>query len=235
MVRHEGVRGQFGGFPALVLRGRLRYIGAAGIVAIPAFWRHRASAGVPWLDCWTGFLTPWKGFAKSCRQLLPSLPAMVDGHLIGRGDLVIEGAAPLRDAQPGQITLVDGGEKNQNLADCRAAAVIAPRSFTPRRCRPSRWPDAHRAFAAVVAFFQPRPPPRRIGVSPLAAVSPTAKLGADVDVHPLCHHRRRRDDRRRLDDPLRRAHHGRLADRRERDHLPQRRALRKHGRRPALR
>ena len=66
-----------------------------------------------------------------CRRLLPSLPALVDGQLLGRGDLMIDGAAPLCDAQPGQITLVDGGEKNQNLAACRAAAVIAPRSFTP--------------------------------------------------------------------------------------------------------
>jgi UDP-3-O-[3-hydroxymyristoyl] glucosamine N-acyltransferase len=36
----------------------------------------------------------------------------------------------------------------------------------------------------VVAYFQPLRRPRRIGISPLASVSPTAQLAADVDVHP---------------------------------------------------
>ena len=97
---------------------------------------------------------------------LAQLAAMVDGHLIGRGDLIIEGAAPLRDAQPGQITLIDGGDKQQSLETCRAAAVIAPQSFTPLGMPAIQVQDAHRAFAAVVAFFHPPPPPPRIGVSP---------------------------------------------------------------------
>jgi UDP-3-O-[3-hydroxymyristoyl] glucosamine N-acyltransferase len=115
---------------------------------------------------------------------LAQLATMVDGHLLGCGDLIIQGAAPLRDAQPGQITLVDGSEKNQNLATCRAAAVIAPRTFNPQGLPAIQVNDAHRAFAVVVAYFQPLRRPRRIGISPLASVSPTAQLAADVDVHP---------------------------------------------------
>ncbi len=116
---------------------------------------------------------------------LAQLAVLVDGQLFGCGDLVIEGAAPLCDAQPGQITLIDGGEKGPDLAACRAAAVIAPRSFTPAGLPTIQVQDAHRAFAAVVAFFQPQRRQPRIGVSPQACVSPTAKLGDDVDVYPL--------------------------------------------------
>ena len=90
---------------------------------------------------------------------LAQLAAMVDGHLLGCGDLVIQGAAPLRDAQPGQITLVDGGEKSQNLAACRAAAVIAPRTFTPAGLPAIQVNDAHRAFAVVVAYLSTAAPP----------------------------------------------------------------------------
>ena len=97
----------------------------------------------------------------------------------------MQGPRPCGDAQPGQITLVDGGEKNQNLADCQAAAVVAPRSFTPGGLPAIQVADAHRAFAAIVAFFQQRPRQQRIGVSPLAVVSPTAKLAGDVDIHPF--------------------------------------------------
>jgi UDP-3-O-[3-hydroxymyristoyl] glucosamine N-acyltransferase len=116
---------------------------------------------------------------------LAQLADMVDGQLLGSGDLVIDGAAPLRDAQPGQITMVDGGEKNQNLTACRAAAVISPRSFTPNGVPVIQVNDAHRAFAAVVAYFQPRRRKRRIGVSAQASVSPTAKLADNVDVYPF--------------------------------------------------
>ena len=44
--------------------------------------------------------------------------------------------------------------------------------------------DLHRAFSRIVLHFRPPRAVKRIGVSPLAAVSPTAALGPDVDVHP---------------------------------------------------
>jgi UDP-3-O-[3-hydroxymyristoyl] glucosamine N-acyltransferase len=118
---------------------------------------------------------------------LAQLASLVDGQLLGRGDgdVVIDGAAPLCDAQPGQITLIDGAEKTQNLAACRAAAVIVPRSLTPAGLPAIQVADAHRAFAAVVAFFRPGRGRAPVGVSPQACISPTAKLADDVDVYPL--------------------------------------------------
>ncbi len=116
---------------------------------------------------------------------LAQLAAMVDGQVLGCGDVLIDGAAPLCDARPGQITLVDGGEKHQNLDGCRATAVITPRSFTPAGLPAIQVSDPHRAFAEVVTFFRPRPPRARTGVSPQACISPTARLAADVDVYPL--------------------------------------------------
>lgn len=116
---------------------------------------------------------------------LAQLAALVDGHLIGDGDVVIHDAAPLQDAGPGHVTLVDGDEKNHNLAGCRAAAAIAPRSFVPCGLPAIQVDDVHRAFALVIRHFRPQRPRRRIGVSPLAVVSPTARLEDDVDVHPL--------------------------------------------------
>jgi UDP-3-O-[3-hydroxymyristoyl] glucosamine N-acyltransferase len=116
---------------------------------------------------------------------LAELAALVDGTLVGDGDLAICGAASLHDARPGEITLVDGRAKKRELAHCRAAAVIAPRSFVPEALPAILVDDVHRAFAAVIIHFHPPRKHERIGVSPLAAVSPTARLGDDVDVHPL--------------------------------------------------
>src|SRR4030042_4424069 len=62
---------------------------------------------------------------------LAELATLIDGALIGDGDLMISGAASLRDAGPGEITLVDGSEKSRELAACLAAAVIATKTFVP--------------------------------------------------------------------------------------------------------
>lgn len=110
---------------------------------------------------------------------------MVDGRLVGDGSVVVSGAAPLGEACPGQITLIDAAEKNNSLASSRATAAIAPRVFVPNGVPVILVDDVHVAFSAIVAFF--RPPRRgcRVGVSPTAIVSATAKLGKNVDVHPL--------------------------------------------------
>jgi UDP-3-O-[3-hydroxymyristoyl] glucosamine N-acyltransferase len=116
---------------------------------------------------------------------LAELAALVGGQLLGDGQVAIRGAATLRDVEPGQITLVDQSEKNQHLENCRAAAVVTLRSFTPRDLPAIQVDDVHEAFAAIICHFSPPRASPRIGISPLAAVSPTAKLGPNVDVHPF--------------------------------------------------
>jgi UDP-3-O-[3-hydroxymyristoyl] glucosamine N-acyltransferase len=116
---------------------------------------------------------------------LAELAALVGGHLTGSGDVVISGAASLFDAEPGQITLVDRAEKRQRLESCRAAAVIAPRDFTPPNLPAIQVDDVHQAFSAVVSWFRPPRQATCSGVSPLAVVSSTARLGKNVTVHPF--------------------------------------------------
>jgi UDP-3-O-[3-hydroxymyristoyl] glucosamine N-acyltransferase len=116
---------------------------------------------------------------------LAQLAALVDGSLLGDGRLVIHGAATLRDAGPGEITLVDGEERKRGLAECRAAAAVAPKTFRPEGLPVIQVDDMHQAFAAIVCCFRPQRPEKRTGVSPFAVVSPTAILADDVQVHPL--------------------------------------------------
>jgi UDP-3-O-[3-hydroxymyristoyl] glucosamine N-acyltransferase len=116
---------------------------------------------------------------------LAELAALVGGELVGDGGLVVRGAATLRDAEPGQITLVNGDERNHNVARCRASAAVAPRDFQADRLPLIRVDDIYRAFAKIVSHFRPPRPSRRTGISPLAVVSPTAEIGRDVDIHPF--------------------------------------------------
>ncbi|MHC4398351.1 MAG: UDP-3-O-(3-hydroxymyristoyl)glucosamine N-acyltransferase, partial [Planctomycetota bacterium] len=116
---------------------------------------------------------------------LAELAALVHGRLIGDGDLVIQGAAPLGDAGPGEITLIDRTERGGTLTSSRAAAAVAPPSVVLNGVPVIQVDDVHQAFAVIVARFRPVRQPPRVGVSPQAAVSPTAILGRNVDVYPL--------------------------------------------------
>jgi len=116
---------------------------------------------------------------------LAELAALVEGQIVGQTDLVIEGASPLCTARSGEITMVDGDERNQSLEGCPATAIIAPRTFLPEDIPAIQVDDVHAAFATIIEHFRPPRENRRVGVSPLAVVSPSAKLGMDVDIHPF--------------------------------------------------
>jgi UDP-3-O-[3-hydroxymyristoyl] glucosamine N-acyltransferase len=116
---------------------------------------------------------------------LAELAALVGGQIVGDAELPICGAATLRDAEPGHITLVDQLEKAHLLGQCRATAIVAPRGFSSQSLPTIEVDDVHLAFAAIVRRFSPPHAARRVGVSPLAVVSPTARIGDDVDVYPF--------------------------------------------------
>ena len=125
---------------------------------------------------------------------LAELAALVDGRLVGDGNLVIQGAAPLCNARPGQITLLDGCvDRLPRLDPTRISAVLASpsppcrmgfrRSWSTRstrRLRRSSGTSTRRgADAAPASARWPSSAPRPI-------------LADDVDVHPHATDRRRR-------------------------------------------
>jgi UDP-3-O-[3-hydroxymyristoyl] glucosamine N-acyltransferase len=118
---------------------------------------------------------------------LRELAELVGGRLTGDGDLPIRGAAILRDALPGDITLADKPQWGELLAASRATAVVVPAQFEPAGISYITVDDVHAvhaAFARIVACFRPRRERQPVGVSPAAHVSPTARLGRGVDVYP---------------------------------------------------
>ncbi len=116
---------------------------------------------------------------------LAELAALVGGRLIGDGNVVVRGAAPLCDAGPSDITLVDRAERLPALKKVRVAAVVMPSSVPANGLPAIQVENVHQAFTLIVCRFRPAPFSRRIGISPLAAVSPTARIGKDVDIHPF--------------------------------------------------
>ncbi len=116
---------------------------------------------------------------------LAELAQLVEGSLLGDGRLVIHGAATLGDAQPGDITLLDGQEKRRRLAESQATAAVVPRTLAPEGLPAIQVHNVHQAFAAIVSHFRPPRTQTRTGLSPFAVVSPSATLADDVQIHPL--------------------------------------------------
>jgi len=115
---------------------------------------------------------------------LAELARRVGGETLGEGATVIRGAAPLESAGAGDITFVDNKKLAPRLKTTAATAVIVPRSFDAPGLPAIHVEHVQTAFRTVYELFHPVRPPQRIGVSASAFVSPTARLGENVDIFP---------------------------------------------------
>ena len=107
------------------------------------------------------------------------------GSAGGDRDLPVSGAATLDRAGPADVTLVDSADKLHLLVKSGAGAAIVPVGTGPVDRPAIEVADVHAAFAATILHFRPPRTTTRGGVSPQAAVDPTARLGADVEIHPF--------------------------------------------------
>jgi UDP-3-O-[3-hydroxymyristoyl] glucosamine N-acyltransferase len=115
---------------------------------------------------------------------LQELADLVAGQLEGNGQLLIQAARALSEAEPGDITFVEDERHLKQLSRCRAAAVVVRPGVGVDR--PAlRVADPLTAFIAIVQHLHGRPQAAPIGLDPRAAIHPTARLGQACEVHPF--------------------------------------------------
>lgn len=115
---------------------------------------------------------------------LGDLAALVGGQLFGDAQIVITGAAIIRDAHAGDITLADRPKLLSQVAQSQASAVLVPPDATPIDRPYVTVSDVHKSFAKIVEHFHPRTATSLLGVSAAAHVSKSAKLGRETVVYP---------------------------------------------------
>jgi UDP-3-O-[3-hydroxymyristoyl] glucosamine N-acyltransferase len=109
---------------------------------------------------------------------------LVGGRCTGPADRVISGVSTLADAGPDQLTFLSNPRYASQLPDTRAGAVLVANDVGGDDPRYIRVANPYLAWARVIErWFVPRPAPS--GVSPLASVSASATLGANVAVGPF--------------------------------------------------
>ncbi|MBT6644094.1 MAG: UDP-3-O-(3-hydroxymyristoyl)glucosamine N-acyltransferase [Planctomycetaceae bacterium] len=120
---------------------------------------------------------------------ISKLAKLVDGQLVqpfsNTVELKITSASTLETATGCAITLVDSVERLPSLTQSNAAAAIVPTGAGPQDRPTIEVSDVHQAFAIIILHFRPQRTQRRLGVSPQAAIDPSARLAGNVEVLPL--------------------------------------------------
>ncbi len=114
---------------------------------------------------------------------LAELARQLGCRLEGDGSVDVTRVAGIESAQPGDVTFLANPKYASRLAATHASAVIADDTVNGAPCAVLRTPQPYLAFADAVALLTPpaRPP---AGISPLAAIDPTAEIGADASIAP---------------------------------------------------
>jgi UDP-3-O-[3-hydroxymyristoyl] glucosamine N-acyltransferase len=112
---------------------------------------------------------------------LGDLAARLGCRLDGDPSIVVTRVARIEDAGPGDVTFLANPKYAAKLAGTRASAVIAGESTTGAPCAVLRSAHPYLAFAEAVGVLTPAVRPS-IGVSALASVDKTARIGTDVAI-----------------------------------------------------
>ncbi len=108
----------------------------------------------------------------------------VGGKYQGARDITVSGVAPLAEARGDQISFLSNPKYASQLDASKAAAVLVADEGTPDSPRYIRVRNPYFAMASVVSrWFAERPAPR--GISPMAAIAASAKLGRNVGIGPF--------------------------------------------------
>ncbi|MCA9213877.1 MAG: UDP-3-O-(3-hydroxymyristoyl)glucosamine N-acyltransferase [Planctomycetales bacterium] len=115
---------------------------------------------------------------------LGQLAELVDGELVGDANLEITDAATLQQAKPTDISFADSTKALPLVETTAASAVIVDRELPVANISAIRVDNVRAAFATIVKQFRPPIHHTNCGISELANVSGSAKIGSDVNIHP---------------------------------------------------
>ena len=107
------------------------------------------------------------------------------GTFVGDGDVVIQAARPLGEAQAGDITFLEDDRHPSLLHGCPASAAVALPSLPANGLALIQVPDPLTAFIAIVRHLHGRPEPTPHGIDARAAIHPSATIGEGTSILPF--------------------------------------------------
>jgi UDP-3-O-[3-hydroxymyristoyl] glucosamine N-acyltransferase len=113
------------------------------------------------------------------------LAELVQGTVLGDGDLAIATARPLGEAQAGDITFIEHERNQGHLHQCAASAAVVPPPVQANGKTLIQVKDPLGAFVTIVRHFQGWSEPVPSGIDPKACVHATASIGPDASIFPF--------------------------------------------------
>jgi UDP-3-O-[3-hydroxymyristoyl] glucosamine N-acyltransferase len=108
---------------------------------------------------------------------------LVDGELLGPGDSVVRGVAPLDQAGAEDISFAVSEKYRAQVSETHACAVLVPLGFQASQKTLVRVKNPYLAMAKVSTLLNAVPEPL-LGISPRACVGNKFKSGADLSIYP---------------------------------------------------
>lgn len=118
------------------------------------------------------------------RLTLNEIAVMLDGELIGDGDVVITGISGIEEAGPGEITFISNTKYLHLLALTGASAVIASRDINSAPCPIIRTQNPSLAFSKIVDLLTTEKIKHPKGIHKSAVIGKGAELGKNVALGP---------------------------------------------------
>ncbi|MDR2762742.1 MAG: UDP-3-O-(3-hydroxymyristoyl)glucosamine N-acyltransferase [Planctomycetaceae bacterium] len=115
-------------------------------------------------------------------QTLAQLAQMIKGEFHGNGEIIITAAAPIQNATSTEITFLERADRKNLLKKCQAGAVIVPVGLELEQFSTIQVSSVVESFKKIVNYFSPSRDESVIGVSKLASIHPTAKIGANAGI-----------------------------------------------------
>lgn len=119
-------------------------------------------------------------------KTLKELAEVVGGEVVGRGEVLIKGVAPLESAVKGDITFIASSKYAEQVKTTAASAVIVPPEIAVEGKNLIVCKNPQLAFAKVLTIFTSRHYKAK-GIDKRAFIGRNPKLGKDVTVYPFAY------------------------------------------------
>ncbi len=117
------------------------------------------------------------------QKTLGELAEYVGGRVCGDPNVLIRAASTLGRANEGDISFLTNRKYEKQLKTTKASAVIVGREATNSSVPLLVAEDPYYAFMQVMVLLHGHRKHKKVGISPRASISDSAKVGADCHIH----------------------------------------------------
>jgi UDP-3-O-[3-hydroxymyristoyl] glucosamine N-acyltransferase len=117
------------------------------------------------------------------QKTLGELAEYVGGRVCGNPDVVIRSASTLGRAGEGEISFLANSKYEKNLLTTKASAVIVSRETASTAVPLLVAEDPYYAFMQIMVLLHGHRKHKKVGISPRASISDSAKIGVDCHIH----------------------------------------------------